>query len=321
MKKYPLIPLIVLCSLICLSAQVGNSREVLVKNKVKSSLEKQCFCDPDAEDFTGSCTVIAREYDRQGNLTFYNFYRIGTNYRYIYDERGNEIMTLWISDQTDTLRTEYDEHDNPIFETYPEQEPILTNNKYDRDDRLIKTVSDQENEDGNIWRETTELTYTPSGKIKSRATEEELIEVLQPVEDEGPWEGSRYEYAYDKKDRLVRTQRYYRGYLKRTTHNQYDKKGRQILEVIDDPDRVAIRNEMRGRDHPEIKWMVTAWQYNDQDQITWKYDHYLDPCMGLDGLYLFKHDYHDNGLLKKVYMMTRERRTELYFGFEYEFYE
>lgn len=78
--------------------QPDNSKAVLVKNKVKSILEKTC---------SGVCSAQYSEFDTRGNLIAFDFLRAGTRYRYIYNKQNEILMTLWIdkseSSKIDTL--------------------------------------------------------------------------------------------------------------------------------------------------------------------------------------------------------------------------
>ncbi len=105
--------------------QLENSKKLLAESKVKSVIEETC---------SGGCSPKYTEFDRNGNVIEFDFYRIGTLYRYDYDENQKLIRELWIdklsSFHIDTIlpeqRTKVETPDvNPFFETYQNDGRVL----------------------------------------------------------------------------------------------------------------------------------------------------------------------------------------------------
>lgn len=305
------------------SAQVENTQEMIVKNKVKFSRELQCFCDPENGESTGSCTVIYTHYDERGNEVQWDMGRLGTSYKYVFDEANNHIMTLWVekgnTTQVDTFQYEYDDQDNRTREVYFD-ELTTTQNTYNAQNQLTQTISERENEDGNIYKETTTFSYTSTGKLSEKISQMELLPITQPT-DEGPFSPDRVKHDYSARDLCTRTRYFVGDSLRKTVHFQYDQAGRLVAEVVDEPSRVGKVDDSRYSGHPSQNWRVTAYRYLPTGQIDVKYAHYGDPCMSIDDYFLMKHTYREDGLIRQVDMRSKDRKESLKIGFTYEFFE
>jgi len=151
-----------------LYGQLENKKEVLVRNAVKSEIEQTC---------TGSCSAQYSEYDKRGNLIEWNFFRLGSICKYLYDDSDNELMALWINkldtSKIDTLyRTE--EHQNYV-ENYDAALRQLT--KKGDNERIIITYDKRNNPIEERKFVKGALVYTESIKydIKGRLDEKRIV--------------------------------------------------------------------------------------------------------------------------------------------------
>ncbi|MEM6687770.1 MAG: hypothetical protein AAF617_18480, partial [Bacteroidota bacterium] len=98
MKNY-LLSIIVILTTYQSHAQVENTKDAILKNKVKTIVEKYCF--------TSSCSGVTKTYDLKGNNIEWDMYRIGSKYQYLYDQKNRKIAELRVDkdhgEETDTI--------------------------------------------------------------------------------------------------------------------------------------------------------------------------------------------------------------------------
>ncbi|WP_430411833.1 hypothetical protein [Kordia sp.] len=115
--------------------QVENNKEAIVKNKVKSSVERHCFYNS-----SESCTTFFKSFDKRGNVTEWNMGRLGGFSKYQYNDKNQKIASFWIhksdTSKIDTLLFTYDSLNEIIFDGRDRFK-----NLYDAKDRLIKHIS------------------------------------------------------------------------------------------------------------------------------------------------------------------------------------
>lgn len=292
-----------------ISAQIGNNKDVIVKNKVKASFEKHCFSGS-----SSSCTVIWEKYDLKGNSIEWNMGRLGSIYRYVYDKNNNKILTLWI-DKIDTTKVDsisfaYDRN-NQLIQDGEE----TFKNFYNSKKQMIKQVSESLNNERNIVRKTKTVDWTNFEKEK---TEIIIIEIIESVKQTEYKKLKSYckEYKYDSKNNLTKEIHYQDNDITNTIVYEYDLSNRLTEKREKNISRIESINSMKYSNRPDITELVTRIKYNQNGSIKEKYTYYSDPCMSLDNHYLYKHIYLDNGLLERANVYEKD---DLVFSISYEY--
>lgn len=120
---------------------VGNSKEVLVRNRVFSEVEELCY---------GNCIHNYTEFDGRGNVVLFRPARSSTTYASKYNKAGEIVEEYRISSGgTDTIRAS----------EYPDMYPKSTHKKFNSQGKIISKrlgsieVSYHYNEDGRIKEE------------------------------------------------------------------------------------------------------------------------------------------------------------------------
>ncbi|MEN7547263.1 hypothetical protein AAG747_05050 [Rapidithrix thailandica] len=270
--------------------QIGNEKDLIVKNNVKSSLERHCFLNTN-----GSCTTIYEKFDKNGNSIEWNMGRLGIIYRNVFDENDNKIMMLWVgksdTTQIDTIQYKYDKHNELIQQGITEFE-----NTYDKTGHLIKIVTQSKNIERNIVKTTITRTWTIFGKIDTETNSTEILEVAKKTKCD-KFSKARVDYQYDRNQNLTMATYFQADTISKTISYKYDSTNRLIEKIEDDPERADRVNKMGFGNRDEIKLFKTTIQYNPKGQIDELYTYFSDPCMGLDNHFLYKHYYKSNGLL------------------------
>ncbi len=296
-----------------ISAQIGNGKDLIVKNKVKESFEKHCFTGSNS-----SCSAIWEKYDRNGNSIEWNMGRLGTIYRNVYDKNDNKIFTLWVdkidTTEIDTIPLVYDKNNQLI----QDGEEIFTN-FYNSKEQLIKQLNESKNNEENIVRKTKTIDWTSNGKVKTEIIQTEIIETTKQTEYEKLKVYCK-EYEYDKKDNLSREIHYKNDVVTNTIIYNYDSSNRLIEKKEQNISRIESINRMKFGTRPDITELVTRISYNENETIKEKYTYFSDPCMSLDNHYLYKHFYLDNGLLEKA-DVYEENNLVFTISYEYEYFE
>ena len=296
-----------------ISAQIGNEKDLIVKNKVKESFEKHCFTGSNS-----SCSAIWEKYDRNGNSIEWNMGRLGTIYRNIYDKKNNKIFTLWVdkidTTEIDTITYVYDKN-NQLIQDGEE----TFKNFYNSQEQLIKQLSESQNNEEKIVRKTKTIDWTSNGKIKTEISKTEIIETTKPTEYEKLNVYCK-EYEYDQNNNLTKETHYQNDVVTNTIVYVYDLSNRLIEKREKNISRIKNINRRKFGDRSEITELVTKIEYNKNGSIKEKYTYFSDPCMSLDNHYYYKHFYLDNGLIEKA-DVYEEDNLVFTISYEYEYYK
>lgn len=297
--------------------QIGNNQDVIIKNRVRSSLEKHCFTNSE-----GSCSIIYEEYDQRGNNIEWDMWRMSIVYRDVYDENNNVIMTLWIdkadSTEVDTQFFKYDVH-NELIQQVVDKDTTEIKNTYDKAGRLIKSVAQSKNIERNIVKNITIKTWTSFNKVETETTRTEIIETNKKTKYKKN-STSKVEYTYDKHKNLSKKTHYKADTISKTISYQYDSKNRLIQELEDNPPRAKLANNMKFSNRKDIQQFKTTVTYNNKEQIEEVYTYFSDPCMSLDNHFLYKHHYLSNGLINFIDVYENEKLT-FSIKYQYEYFE
>ncbi|GAA3615381.1 hypothetical protein Q4Q39_01970 [Flavivirga amylovorans] len=296
-----------------ISAQIGNDKDLIVKNKVKESFEKHCFSGSNS-----SCTAIWKKYDRKGNSIEWNMGRLGTIYRNIYDKNNNKIFTLWI-DKIDTTKIDsipyvYDGNNQLIQDS---EETFK--NFYNSKEQLIKQLSKSQNNEENIVRKTKMIDWTSFGKVKTEIIKTEIIETSKQTEYEKLKTYCKA-YEYDNNNNLSKEIHYRDDVVTNTIVYNYDSSNRLTEKREKNISRIESINRMKFGNRSDITELATKISYNKNGSIKEKYTYFSDPCMSLNNHYLYKHFYLDNGLLERA-DVYEESRLVFTISYEYEYFE
>ena len=308
MKIY--ITILMCITIQCVFGQVENSKAIIAKNHVKSSFEKHCF-----PGSNGGCTSFFRAYDQRGNIKEWNMGRLGTLYRSTYDNNDNKITLQWIDkiDTTDVtlFRYSYDRRNNLI-----KDESGTYKNEYDNEGRLIQITSETANEDNTIERKTILNVWSGFNKILTETTKIETIDSDNSKTLEHLFLKT---YDYDENQNLIKERHVSDYEIKNTITYNYDDLNRLIEKVEIDSLRIARLNRMVYGDRAPLEALTTRLTYNTNGSIKETYQYFSDPCMGLDNHFLYKHMYHDNGLLSQVDVYENET-LRFSISYDYEYY-
>ena len=296
-----------------ITAQIGNDKTIIVKNKVKSSFEKHCFSGSNS-----GCTAIWEKYDEKGNSIEWNMGRLGSIYRNIYDRKNNKIFTLWVdktdSTKIDTIAYVYDKRNKII------QEGLDTfENFYNQKQQLIKQVSESININENIVRKTKNIHWTSFDKIKTEITTVKILEVKKKT-DLDKLRVYYKKYIYDDDNNLSKETHFHNDTLTNTIFYNYDSSNRLVKKREKDISRIETINSMKFGNREDISELITKISYDDNGFIKEKYTYFSDPCMSLDNHFLYKHFYLENGLLKSVDVYEKDYLV-FTISYEYEYYE
>lgn len=296
-------------------AQVENTKEAIVKNKVKTSIEKHCFTGS-----SGSCTVIYEAYDRRGNMIEWDMGRLGTRYKYSYDNKDRKIATIWVnkidSTKVDTIYFSHDIHNEIVSE---KNNPYPYNSKnhknyYDQKNRLIKRISKSKNHENDSIMKTHIFEWTPFDKIKS---EKSFISKLEQEKD--TLYPTLTTYEYDTYENLTKEIYYKDNKVVNTICYDYDASLRLIQKKEFDEDQIKSLNEYKYGGREDIDVLLTTFSYDSKGRIKEKYTYFSDPCMSLDDHFTYKHFYKRNGLLDRVEVF-KEGKLRFTISYEYSFY-
>ncbi len=295
-----------------ISAQIGNNKDVITKNKVKESFEKHCFSGSNS-----SCTAIWEKYDLKGNSIEWNMGRLGGFTKNFYDKNNNKTLTLWIdkidSTEIDSIRYTYDKNKELIQdgeETFK--------NFYDSKKQLVKQISESKNNEKNIVRKTKTIDWTSFGEIKTEIIKTEIIETAKQTEYEKLNVYCK-EYEYDQNNNLSKETHYQNDVEINTIVYEYDLSNRLTEKREKNKSRIERINRMKFGNRPDITELVTRIEYNKNGSIKEKYTYFSDPCMSLDNHYLYKHFYLDNGLLERADVYEDDNLV-FSISYEYEYY-
>ncbi len=296
-----------------ISAQTGNDKTLIVKNKVKSSFEKHCFSGSNS-----SCTTIWEKYDGKGNPIEWNMGRLGSFYRNIYDKKNNKIFTLWVdkidSTKIDTIAYVYDKSNELI------QDGLDTfENFYNQKQQLIKQISESININENIVRETKNIHWTSFDKLKTEITTTRIIEVKKKT-DLHKLRVYYKKYVYDVDNNLSKETHFQNDTLTNIIFYNYDSSNRLVKKREENISRIEMINSMKFGKREDISELITKISYHDNGFIKEKYTYFSDPCMGLDNHFLYKHFYLENGLLKSADVYEKGYLV-FTISYEYEYYE
>jgi len=313
--KYSFIVILNILLIFFAKAQVGNSKDIIIKNNVKSSLEKHCFTNS-----SGSCSVIFEAYDRRGNMTEWNMGRLGTRYKYLYDQKNRKTATIWIdkidSTKVDTIHFAYDGFDELILEDnnpYPHNSKYNMNS-YDQKGRLIKRISSAKKHDNDSLVKAHIFEWTSFDKIKS-----EHFFTLKKGKEQDTLYSTLKTYEYDVYENLIQEIHYKDRDIVNTICYDYDASLRLIQKKEHDYDRIESANEYKYGGRDDIDVFLTTFTYDAKGRIKEKYTYFSDPCMSLDDHFTYKHFYKRNGLLNKVEASNTHRKI-FTITYEYTFY-
>jgi YD repeat-containing protein len=296
--------------------ETGNPRSLIVKNKVKSSTETLCFINSE-----GSCSAYYEEYDKRGNVTLCHLSRMGTVYKYVFNENDNCIMEIWDSgpEERDIISRFYNSNNQLIKEIYPSSSPTIYQYDYNADGYLTTVISETENSDGNTVVEKVDNILNSLGKPTRQITTTEILG------DEGQDRFKKHymeleEYGYDKNGNLISIIYYAADTIAKKVQYKYDELDRLVEKIEVDPQRSQYSNPLRGKDTARTGYFKTTIKYAADGRIDEFYSYFSDPCMGLENHFLYKYNYLPNGLIDHldVYEEGVLAFTEKY---EYTFYE
>lgn len=313
--KFNLIIILSFLSIYFSHAQVENTKEAIVKNKVKSSTERHCFTGS-----SGSCTVIYEAYDRRGNMIEWDMGRLGTRYKYIYDHKDRKVATIWVdkidSTKIDTIRFSHDKHNEIVSEKnnpYPYNSKNFTN-YYDQKNRLTKRLSKSKNHENDSIIKTHIFEWTSFDKIKSEKSF--IIKIGQEKDTLYP---ALTTYEYDIYENLTREIHYKDNEIVNTICYDYDTSLRLIQKKEYDEKSIEFWNNEYAEYKDRIEYYSTKITYDSKGRIKEKYTYFSDPCMSLDDHFTYKHFYKKNDLLHKV-EVSRENKLRFTISYEYSFY-
>ncbi|MBW1294984.1 hypothetical protein [Aquimarina litoralis] len=295
-----------------ISAQVENEKDMIIKNKVKESIEKHCFAGSNS-----SCTAIWETYDRRGNAIEWNMGRLGTRYKMVYDKKDRKIFTIWI-DKIDTTKIDSFPHIYDTNNQLIKSGKDTFRNFYNSKQQLIKQLSEDQQADETIVCKTKTFDWTPFGKLKRKITETEIIDSTKPSEY-GEVTVYRTEYEYDGNHNVFKEVYYNEDVIKNTIRYTYDTSNRLIEKREKNSFRIEMINHRKYGNRSDISELITRISYYKNGAIKEKYTYFSDPCMSLDNHYLYKHYYLNNGLLERA--DAYEKGDLVYsISYEYEYY-
>lgn len=295
-----------------ISAQIENDKNLIVKNKVKSSFEKHCFINSNS-----SCTSIFEKYDRKGNIIEWDMGRLGTRYKRVYNTKNQKVLTLWIDKidptQVDSIRYAYDKNNQLIKDQEKEFE-----NFYNKKQQLIKQINKSQNSEKNNVLETRTIGWTTFDKMESETITTEIVEVSKKTTYQ-KLETYYKKYDYNQNNNLIKEIHYINDTIVNTIVYTYDTLNRLVEKREKDVSRIKNINRMKFGNRKDIDELITKITYNKNGSIKEKYTYFSDPCMSLDNHFLYKHVYKKNGLLERA--DAYENNTLVFtISYEYEYY-
>jgi YD repeat-containing protein len=293
-----------------------NPRGFIVKNKVRSCTETICFIGSE-----GSCSGYYEEYDTRGNVTLSHLRRMGTANKYVYDENDNCIMDIWDSgpDDRDTVRHVFDHNNQLIEEIYPSTSGITFKYEYNDEGRLVRTVSESENSEGNTVVETVDKILNSLGKPTRQVTTTEIPGA------EGQDKFKKHyleleEYGYDSNGNLISIIYYSADTVAKKVTFKYDQQNRLVEKIEVDPERAKYSNPLKDKDSGNNGYFKTSIEYASDGRIATLYSYFSDPCMNMENHFLYKYNYLPNGLIE--HLDVYEEGVLAYTKkFEYAFYD
>ncbi len=295
-----------------ISAQIGNNKDILVKNKVKESFEKHCFSGSNS-----SCTTIWEKYDLKGNSIEWNMGRLGGFTKNFYDKNNNKILTLWIDKidetQIDSIPYAYDKNNQLVQDGKESFKNFYDSRKY-----LIKQISESSNNEKHIVRNTKTIEWTDFGKVKTEIIKTERIESTKQNEYKTLKTYCKA-YEYDNENNLTKEVHYQDDIITNTIIYNYDLSNRLTEKREKNIARIKSINSMNFGNRSDITELVTKITYNENGSIKEKYTYFMDPCMSLNNHYLYKHFYLDNGLLERA-DVYEEDLLVFSITYEYDYY-
>jgi YD repeat-containing protein len=294
----------------------GNPRSFIVKNKVRSCTETICFIGSE-----GSCSGYYEEYDTRGNVTLSHLRRMGTANKYVYDENDNCIMDIWDSgpDDCDTVMHVFDDSNQLIKEVNPSTSGTTFKYDYNDEGRLVRTVSESENAEGNIVVETLERTWTSFGKMSKTNRTIEIHEENGQTKFQKQKEKLE-ECEYDQNGNLIGIFYYEADTVAKKVTFKYDQQNRLVEKIEVDPERARYSNPLKDKDSGNNGYFKTSIEYAPDGRIAALYSYFSDPCMSLENHFLCKYHYLPNGLVEHL-DVYEEGVLTLIAKFEYTFYD
>lgn len=255
----------------------------LVRNNVKTILEKHCF--PNQE---GSCTVISQDVDRMGNICGYHMHRMGTRYEYKYDEQSRLQAEYAISgEEIDSTEYVYNERGD-LLEIIGKGFRKTYQNFYDYRGRLVKQIEKDVNGEGEEVMTTV---------VKDWSSSDELLEESSYTNCEGDHTKTEFliqskKMEYNQSGQPTREIYMEDGKTVKDTRYSYRENG-TLFETVEVDYSFAIRVTESGQQvENEPSWI----RYTENGLVIEEYTYVSDPCMSLENYFLFKYFYDENGL-------------------------
>jgi YD repeat-containing protein len=296
------------------SAQVQNTKEAIVQNKVKSLVEKHCFLGSNA-----SCTVFYKSFDKRGNVTKWDMGRLATRYEQMYDQKDRNIATIWIdkmdSTKIDTIYYSYDKHDTLLSEKFtaaPENDENFQN-LYDQKNRLIQSIGKSVSYENDSIISINLFEWTDFDKIKSKESFSYKVGKKQDTRTK-----YRKIFAYDAQENLIKETHYTDEEITNTIYYTYDAQSR-LIEKKEYDTRMIEMGDNKLTDSNNKRYFLTKISYDTKGRIKEKYTHFSDPCMSLDNHFTFIHQYQANDLIESVEVIE-EGKPRFTISYEYTFY-
>ncbi|WP_412985520.1 hypothetical protein [Pontimicrobium sp. IMCC45349] len=288
-------------------AQEENSQKVIANNKVK-----EAFIKYSNNSSSSSCRSIVKKYDKKGNEIEFNMQRLGSIYKTVYNDQNDKILHLRI-EKNDTTKVD------SLFYAYDKfHQLILVNgekfeNTYNDNNQLIRQANVVIGDNGFIYKKTIEKSWTPFNQIK---TDLETLEKIKEVDGRTAYSNLKLtckEYQYDSEENLISEVHYVDDIAMKSILFEYDSLNRLVEK--------KVKETVRTFDNTEyIEEFTTKLSYNRNGKISKKYNYFSDPCMSVEGHFLFKHQYHSNGLLRKVQAFEGNNLVFV-ITYKYEYYE
>ncbi len=310
--KFTLITILSFFSIHFTYSQVTNTKEAIVKNKVKSSTERYCFTNS-----SESCTTVYQAYDKRGNTVEWDMQRLGTKYEYVYDSKNRKIAKFWINKSAttkiDTTEYIYDTYNQIISKKTPEYNKVYKNS-YDEKNRLVKRIYTFTNQDKDSTAEIEIYTWTSFNKIKS-----EYFFTLKKGQEKDTLHSTFNSFEYDIYENLTRKIHYKDNKIINTICYDYDTSLRLSEQKEYDDESIEFWNSEYAEYKDRIEYYVTKITYDSKGRIEEKYTYFNDPCMSLDDHFTFKHFYKKNDLLQKIEVIAKDK-IMFTISFTYTFY-
>ena len=127
-------------------------------------------------------------------------------------------------------------------------------------------------------------------------------------------------FNYDSNCLLVEKKHIENGILIYDEKTIYDKESRIVENRIVRSRRLEYLNASRNEED-RITEFIDRFVYNSKGQIVELYTYFSDPCMGIDGHFLYVYHYHENGLIESAEAYENGLDFNFSLEYEYEFFE